>query len=85
MASDTAAVMRALGLRDADVFGASQGGMIAMYLAADDPELVHALVLGSTTACCNETIAAFGERWMELAQKRDSTRCFPKESTYRRL
>ena len=71
MASDTAAVMRMLGLADADVFGASQGGMIALYLAADAPELVHALVAGSTTVRCNEVIGATVEAWTSYARNRD--------------
>lgn len=73
MAADTAAVMTKLGLKDADVFGASQGGMMAMYLAADYPELVHSMVLGSTTAYCNEEISQTVGRWIELAEQRDIT------------
>lgn len=73
MAEDTAAVMRELGISDADVFGASQGGMMAMYLAAQFPELVHSMVLGSTTAFCNDVIGQTVERWIALAQKRDVT------------
>ena len=37
MAEDTAKAMRRLNIEKADVFGASQGGMIAMYLAIDHP------------------------------------------------
>ena len=48
MARDTAAAMRALGLRNADIFGASLGGMTAQFIAIDSPELVRSLVLGST-------------------------------------
>lgn len=73
MAADTAAVMRELGIADADVFGASQGGMIAQYLAIDSPELVHAIVLGSSCAWCNDTIRATCEQWIALAEKRDIT------------
>ena len=39
MGLDTAAAMRALGLYDADIFGASQGGMIAQVIAIEAPEL----------------------------------------------
>ena len=46
MAADTAKAMKALHIEKADVFGASQGGMIAMYLAIDHPKLVHSLILG---------------------------------------
>lgn len=73
MADDTAAVMQTLGIRDADVFGASQGGMIAMCLAAAYPELVHAMVLGSTTARGNEIACRSCENWIRLAAKGDRT------------
>ena len=45
IASDMAAAMDELGISNADVFGVSQGGMIAQYLAIDRPDLVHKLVL----------------------------------------
>ena len=73
MAADTAAMMHQLGIGAADVFGASQGGMIAQYLAADHPELVHSVVLGSSTARCNEVIGATCEKWIAYAEKRDIT------------
>lgn len=73
MAADTAAVMRALGIENADIFGASQGGMIAMQLAIDAPELVHALALGSTAAYSGETITATCETWIRLARAHDLT------------
>ena len=50
MARDTAAAMSALGLGGAYLFGASQGGMIALLIALDHPELVRKLALGSTAA-----------------------------------
>lgn len=50
MARDTAEAMKALGLRDVCLFGASQGGMIAMVIAMEHPELVDKLILGSTAA-----------------------------------
>lgn len=55
MVDDTAAAMESLHIADADVFGASQGGMIALYLAIDDPKLVHKMILGSTLAKPNDT------------------------------
>ena len=48
MALDIAAAMDVLGIKNADVFGVSQGGMIAQYLAIDRPELVNKLVLAVT-------------------------------------
>lgn len=71
MAQDAAEAMQALGIEKADVTGASQGGMIALILAADHPELVHALILCST--CCNqnevgkETFSV----WSALADRMD--------------
>ena len=50
MAKDTAAAIKALGLNDIFLFGASQGGMIAMTIAIEYPELVKKLALGSTTS-----------------------------------
>ena len=50
MSDGTAEAMRALNIENADIFGASQGGMIAMLLAAEHPELVGKLILASTLA-----------------------------------
>ena len=73
MADDTAAAMEALGLSAADVFGASQGGMIAQYLAIDHPELVNKLILGSTLAKPNDTFQAVAGEWITLAEEKDET------------
>ncbi len=71
MAADTAKAMKTLGIEKADVFGASQGGMIAMYLAIDHPELVHKMILGSTLAKPNETFNEAVKEWNRLAEERD--------------
>ena len=73
MASDTAAVMQSLGISDADIFGASQGGMMAMCIAIDHPELVHKMVLGSTAAKIDEQGEVGTQRWITLAQSGDLT------------
>ena len=54
MARDTAEAFRALGLKDVCLFGASQGGMIALVLAIEYPELVGRMVLGSSSANVQE-------------------------------
>ena len=72
MAADTAAVMRDLGIADACVFGASQGGMMAQYLAIDFPELVGALALGSTLPQANETSRKVIGNWVKLARAGDA-------------
>ena len=48
-ASDLAALMDKLGLRDAMICGVSMGGMIAQTLAATRPDLVGCLVLCNTS------------------------------------
>ena len=72
MADDTAAVMKELGLSDTYVFGASQGGMIAMAMAIRYPELVKKLVLGSTSPHVKPHQRAVLDRWIELARKKDA-------------
>lgn len=67
MAKDTAAAIRALGLERICLFGASQGGMIAMTMAIDDPELVSRLILGSTAACVEPERYQVIDRWVRLA------------------
>ena len=71
MAADTAEAMKRLGISDAYVFGASQGGMIGQYLAIDYPELVKKLIIASSYSRCSETAGLVFERWMKLAQKAD--------------
>ena len=68
MARDTAAAMESLGLENACVYGASQGGMIAMVIAMEHPALVRKLALASTTACVTEERLPAIENWIALAQ-----------------
>jgi pimeloyl-ACP methyl ester carboxylesterase len=49
-ADDAAAVLKALGVQSAAIVGISMGGYIALELALRHPELVHRLVLTSTSA-----------------------------------
>ena len=68
MARDTAAAMEQLGIGNADIFGASQGGMIAMVIAITRPELVHSLILGSTSSRIGDEQYGLIESWVRLAQ-----------------
>ena len=70
MARDTAAEIDALGLKDICLFGASQGGMIAMTLAAARPGLISKLILGSTAAKVPDKGEKL-ERWIDLAESGD--------------
>ena len=71
MAQDTAEAMRTLAIEKADVMGASQGGMIALYLAADYPELVHSLILCSSCCYQNEVGKETFSVWSALADQMD--------------
>lgn len=71
MADDLALVMTALGLKNADVVGISQGGMIAQSLAINHPELVSRLVLGVTLSRQNALVQSTIGGWIALAQKQD--------------
>lgn len=72
MARDTAEAIRALGIARASVFGASQGGMIAAELAASEPELVEALILGSSCARVTPERFRVPAEWIRLARARDA-------------
>ena len=74
MAADIASAMDALGLRNADVFGTSQGGMIAQYLAIDRPDLVRRLVLAVTLSRNNDTVRQVVGDWIEMAERGDMKR-----------
>ncbi len=72
MARDTVCVMKELGLSDIYLFGASQGGMICLEIASSYPDLVHSMVLGSTTCrMTDERYSSIGQ-WVELAKKGDA-------------
>lgn len=71
IAADIALGMEALKIKKADVFGISQGGMIAQYLAIDRPELVHRLVLAVTLSRNNPTAQAAIGRWIELTEEKN--------------
>ena len=71
MARDTAEAFRVLGLEKVCLFGASQGGMIALVIALEYPELVDKLVLGSSSAHVREEQFRVLESWIDLAAKKD--------------
>ena len=71
MAIDTAEAIKELGLKDVDIFGASQGGMIAQYIAIDHPELVRKVILGSTLASGNDGLVHVADEWIRLAESKD--------------
>ena len=76
MAEDTALEMELLGITDADVFGTSQGGMIAQVLAARHPELVHRMVLASAMPYCNPVAAETFSLWERLGNEGNADAVF---------
>lgn len=72
MARDTAEAFRALELGSVDLIGASQGGMIAMDIAIEDPDLVNKLVLCSTSSCVEAAQWQSLEEWIRLAKEGDA-------------
>ena len=71
MARDTAEAFQSLGLKNVCLFGASQGGMIALVIAAEHPDLVKKMVLGSSSAHVKEAQYRVLEKWQQLAKEKD--------------
>lgn len=67
LAADLALAMDTLHISNADIFGVSQGGMIAQYLAIDRPDLVSKLVLAVTLSKNNDTLRNVIHTWIDLA------------------
>lgn len=71
IAEDIAFAMNTLGLANAYIFGVSQGGMIAQYLAIYHPQLVNKLVLGVTLSRNNETVIKIIGNWVRMSENND--------------
>ena len=71
MARDTAEAFQSLGLKNVCLFGASQGGMIALVIAAEHPDMVRKMVLGSSSAHVQEAQYRVLEKWLQLAKEKD--------------
>lgn len=72
MARDTEEAILALGLEDVCLFGASQGGMLALQIAADQPALVRGVVAASATARMTDEQFRPIEEWIRFAEDRDA-------------
>jgi len=69
MAEDTLRAVKAIGLKEINVMGASMGGMIALQMAILDPETVKSIMLCSTAARVYDPTAL--ENWKTLAEERN--------------
>lgn len=63
MADDTDALLDRLGVRDADVLGFSNGGMVALQLAIRHPARVHKLIICSAFYAHDGAIPALRDAW----------------------
>lgn len=71
MAKDTALAINKLELRDICLFGTSQGGMMAMLIAAWYPNLVYKLILNSTISYVPQDGLQVLDKWICLAEAKD--------------
>ena len=71
MADDLDAVMGAVGIKSASVFGVSQGGMIAQQMAIQHPDKVNNLVLAVTASRPNDIMKDALSSWLEMADRDD--------------
>ena len=69
MAEDTLRAVKAIGLKEINVMGASMGGMIALQMAILDPETVKSIMLCSTAARVYDPTVL--ENWKTLAEERN--------------
>lgn len=70
-ALDIAEAMDVLGLKNVDIIGVSQGGMIAQYIAIKRPDLVHKLVLAVTLSKNNKTVTDVVQNWITMTEQGD--------------
>lgn len=73
MADDTAEAFDCLGIKNAYVFGVSQGGMIAQCIAVKRPDLVCKLALCSTVPRITQENYDVIKSWIEIAERRDES------------
>ena len=71
MADDLSDIMESIGIASADVFGVSQGGMIAQKLALRHPEKVRSLILAVTASRPNDLLRESIDTWLEMADNDD--------------
>ena len=69
MALDAAEAIIGLGLKGVYLFGTSQGGMMSLVIAAQYPELVNKMVIGSGTSKIEDKNVAVFSNWIDLARE----------------
>lgn len=69
-AEDTITVLDSLGIKNADLYGVSQGGMIALTTACERPDLVRKIAVCSTAAYTDENSQRVFDEWVRLSDER---------------
>ncbi len=72
MAEDTVQAIKMIGLESIDIVGISQGGMIAQTIAIRYPDLIHAMILGSSASRLPEKKDSLG-KWKDFAKEGKAT------------
>jgi pimeloyl-ACP methyl ester carboxylesterase len=73
IAADIIAFVKALRLKEIDLFGFSIGGMVAQQLALDAPELVRRILLAGTGPSAGEGMQALSPEVMDIVNRPNST------------
>ncbi|MBR1815347.1 MAG: alpha/beta hydrolase [Lachnospiraceae bacterium] len=73
MADDQIQAMKAIDINQAYLFGVSQGGMIAQYMAIYHPEIVKKLILAVTAPNANTVVQDAVTGWIDMAVRGDHT------------
>ena len=76
IARDTFEALSALGLAKVCLFGVSQGGMAAQLIAAEHPELVKKLAVGSSPAYETRELRALLKSLIEIAKAGDAEKLY---------
>lgn len=76
LAQDAAAIIRALDLGKTIVFGHSMGGITALALAANEPDLVHAAILEDPPFMAEEHFVATQAQVKNLEIEKNDARAF---------
>ena len=69
MTDDLAKVLGSLGIKKANIYGVSQGGMISLLLAAYYPDLVEKVMVVSTSPFMPEETKNIFRKWADLSIK----------------
>lgn len=71
MAQDIFTALQKLDVHEADFFGVSQGGMMALWLAINQPGIVKKLAVCSTSSNKNNSPQSVFSEWMRISKEHD--------------